>query len=209
MKRDLEKISLGQKHALSDRELRESIATIYTIVGVASDRINNLRSESANRFFNFKANSPLGIFEQQDLTAKDQFETFAAGLVRGFTLTAKSFGSMNSSKYNICSVHGIFFDGGQLRELSDPIPCKKEVIPNPDLIPLSVLNYPVGKRHEIDFSAYDRLEPGRQSIKESHPMLVPLLDSSFEILTREQAWDILRIHIPWRTTLERYDEAHA
>lgn len=47
------------------------------------------------------------------------------------------------------------FHGDKLRALPDSIPARDEVIPNPDSIPLSVLNHPTGSKHEIDFAAYD------------------------------------------------------
>jgi hypothetical protein len=52
------------------------------------------------------------------------------------------------------SIHGLFFPKDQLRELPDAIPCRDEIIPHPDAIPLSVLKYPVGKRLKVDITAY-------------------------------------------------------
>lgn len=58
-------------------------------------------------------------------------------------------------QYNIGHSHGAHFHGDKLRELPDPIPCSDELMPDPDSIPLSILNHPLGKEHEIDFAAYD------------------------------------------------------
>lgn len=44
LKRDLEKISLARKHVLSDRELSDARRTVWSIVSVALDRIESLRS---------------------------------------------------------------------------------------------------------------------------------------------------------------------
>jgi len=58
-------------------------------------------------------------------------------------------------QYNISNAQGANFHGDKLRELPDPIPCRDEIIPDPDSIPLSILNHPLGKKLEIDFAAYD------------------------------------------------------
>ena len=54
----------------------------------------------------------------------------------------------------MCSEGGVFL-GDKLRELHDLIPEDSEIIPDPDSVPLSVLNYPIGNKHETDFAAYD------------------------------------------------------
>jgi hypothetical protein len=46
LKRDLEKISLAQKHILDDYELPSSLDTIYSIVNVAFNQIESLRGKS-------------------------------------------------------------------------------------------------------------------------------------------------------------------
>jgi hypothetical protein len=62
---------------------------------------------------------------------------------------------VSSVKYNLGSVHGVSFDGDRLRNLPESATCGEGMIPDPDSIPLSVLNHPPGKRHEINFAAYD------------------------------------------------------
>ena len=46
-------------------------------------------------------------------------------------------------------------NGDHHRKLLDPILAGDEVIPDQDLVPLSVLNHPVNQRLETDFAAYD------------------------------------------------------
>ena len=60
------------------------------------------------------------------------------------------------AQYDICSADD-GFHGDRLRALPDPIPAKNGVIPDPDSIPLNVLNHPIGDKHEVDFAAYDPL----------------------------------------------------
>lgn len=103
-------------------------------------------------------------------------------------------------KYNLFATDDSFdYHANEFREVPDSTCIDNAVvIPDPDSIPLSVLNHPLGKRDEINFAAYDLsvVSP----MKGDHPMLVLCLDSSFEFLTRKQAWSILRIHLPrWRT----------
>ena len=86
-------------------------------------------------------------------------------------------------QYNICSVYGLFFHGDKLRELPDPIPCRKEIIPNPDSIPLTVLNHPLGRSQEIDFAAYDPPEVTFSPAEGGDPVFVLRLDSPFVTLT--------------------------
>ena len=88
------------------------------------------------------------------------------------------------TKYNIASQH-FTFDGDNLRKLPDPVPCRDETIPDPDVIPLSILNYPPGKRLEISFTAYDPPEVPLLPMGESHPMLVLQPDFLSDILTGE------------------------
>ena len=47
------------------------------------------------------------------------------------------------------------FHGDRLRSLPDPVPVKTGIIPDLDSVPLSVLNHPIGDKHEADFAAYD------------------------------------------------------
>ena len=61
----------------------------------------------------------------------------------------------NLLQYQVAYESGSVFHGDKLRELPDPIPAREEIIPNPDSIPLTVLNHPLGTKHEIDFSAYE------------------------------------------------------
>ena len=51
------------------------------------------------------------------------------------------------------------FHGDKLRELPDPIPARDEIIPDPDSVPLTVLNHPLGTKHEVDFGAYEEQAP--------------------------------------------------
>jgi len=51
------------------------------------------------------------------------------------------------------------FHGDRLRSLPDPVSVRNEIIPDPDSVPLSVLNHPIGSKHETDFSAYDCPSP--------------------------------------------------
>jgi len=77
-----------------------------------------------------------------------------------------------SSQYNIASAHGIeFFYNKQFREVLDPIPSRGEMLSDPNSIPLSVLNHPPGKAHEIDLAAYDPLELTLSPVEGAHPIL--------------------------------------
>ena len=92
LKRDLERISLAQKYVLSIDEMDDAFDTIQYITDAAWYRIMDLRSKLWNwvvpfwRWLIF-----IGIFEQQNLDANDQFGVFAQGLVRVFALTAKRY----------------------------------------------------------------------------------------------------------------------
>lgn len=59
LERDLKKISLARKHALSDHEIDESLATLDSIASAALERIGTLRSESKIRVFGFRVDSLL------------------------------------------------------------------------------------------------------------------------------------------------------
>lgn len=58
-----------------------------------------------------------------------------------------------------------------------------------------VLNHPSGKIREINSAACDPSEPTPLTTEGTPLVLVYCLNSSFGMLIREQAWDILRIHI--------------
>jgi hypothetical protein len=91
----------------------------------------------------------------------------------------------NPMQYNIGSAQGASFHGDKLRELPDPTPCRDEIIPDPDSIPLSILNHPLGGKNEIDFAAYDPPELTLSPAEGDDPMLALHPDSSFEVLTGE------------------------
>ena len=78
-----------------------------------------------------------------------------------------------------------FFFDKQFREVSYETPRGDKITPDPDSIPLSVLNHPVGKRHEIDFGAYDPPELTLTPAEGVHPVSVLCLDSPVQILTRK------------------------
>ena len=58
-------------------------------------------------------------------------------------------------QFQIAHEKGEIFNGDQLRDLPEPTPARDEIVPDPDSIPLTVLNYPLGTKHEVDFSAYE------------------------------------------------------
>lgn len=113
-----------------------------------------------------------GIFGHQNLDIKDQFRVFANGLVRALTPALKDMNLTGPIQYNIGGVQGATLYGDELRELPNPTPCKDEIIPDPDSIPLSILNYPLGKRQEIDFAAYDSPGSTHSPMEEAYPVLV-------------------------------------
>ena len=127
------------------------------------------------------------IFKQQSLEAKSQFEAFARGLVRVLIpTTPRSAEFTVSVKYKIRSSEsneGLF--KAKFPERPTPIPSKDEIIPDPDSIPLSVLNNPPGKRPEIAFAAYDPPEATLSALEETHPVSVLRPSSLLEILTAE------------------------
>ena len=95
-------------------------------------------------------------FEQQNLSPKEQFAIFAKGLVG--VIGSFSINLTAALQFKIASEKN-GFHGDRLRRLPDPIPARNEIIPDPDSIPLSVLIYPTGSGHEIDFAAYDAPAP--------------------------------------------------
>ena len=129
----------------------------------------------------------VGIFKQQNREAKPQFETFARGLVRVLAPTMpRSAEFMGSVKYKIRSSEiddGVF--KAKFPERSNMVSRRDEMIPDPDSIPLSVLNHPLGKRLEIDFAAYDPPEATLSTLEETHPVSVLCPSPLLEILTTE------------------------
>jgi len=111
-------------------------------------------------------------------------------------------------QYSIGHLHGAHFHGDKLRELEDPTPCRDEIIPDPDSIPVDILNHPLGNKHEIDFAAYDPPEITLSPTDGGDPMSVFYLDHPFEMLIGEQARGVLRIHIRTRKTHGSYDQVH-
>ena len=88
---------------------------------------------------------------------------------------------MGSVKYNLGSARGLFFPDDQLRELPDPIPCRNDMIPEPDSIPpKSVLNnhfrrrlpVPIWRRREINFAAFRPPVPTLPSAESDRSVLV-------------------------------------
>ena len=72
----------------------------------------------------------------------------------------------NLSQYQICHESGTVFHGDKLRELPDPIPARDEIIPDPDSLPLTILNHPLGTKHESPCTAYEEI-PAPASEEES------------------------------------------
>ena len=100
-------------------------------------------------------------------------------------------------KYNLLNTYDAF-SVDKSQESPDPTPSVEMVVPGPDSIPLSVLNHPAGKRDEIDFAAYD--PPVLSPTEGDHPVLVLCLNSSSKVLTGDQAWSVLRIHLRTQIT---------
>lgn len=71
-------------------------------------------------------------------------------------------GFTNLSQYQNLHESG-FFDGKRLRELPDPIPARDEIIPNPDSLPLTILNHPLETKHEDPLAAYEEEVPAPPS----------------------------------------------
>ena len=74
-------------------------------------------------------------------------------------------GFTNPPQYQIFHECGPRFDGKRLRELPDPIPARDEIIPDPDSIPLTILIYPLGLKHEGPLDVYNDV-PAAPSEKE-------------------------------------------
>ena len=126
----------------------------------------------------------VGIFKQQNLEAKSQFQIFAKGLVSLLApVVPRNTGFTGFFKYKIPSENDIMSFEFKLPELEKPISCRDELIPDPDSIPLSILNYPPGKRLAIDLAAYDPPEAMLSPSEGTHPLSVPFPNSPLEILT--------------------------
>lgn len=65
----------------------------------------------------------------------------------------------NLSQYQIVQESEISFHGDRLRELPDPIPARDEIIPDPDSIPLTILNHPLGTKLEAPTAAFEEPIP--------------------------------------------------
>ena len=82
LKRDLEKISLACRHVLSDSELPDALETIQWITYAAWCRMADLQGGKVVVPPIDSAHPPSPeIFEQQGLPPKEQFATYAKGLV--------------------------------------------------------------------------------------------------------------------------------
>ena len=89
LKRDMEKISLARKHVLyvGDLYVIEKRSRLDHILEVVCDRTGSLESEQYGPGFPASELTRfIGIFEQQNLVAEDQFKIFAKGLVRALVL---------------------------------------------------------------------------------------------------------------------------
>ena len=127
--------------------------------------------------------SLVGIFKQQNLEANSQFETFARGLVRVLTpATPRNTVFTGAIKYKLLS-EALF--RVRIPQRPNVISRVDEIIPDPDSIPLSVLNHPPGKRLEINFAAYDPPEIALSPSEETHSVSVPCPNAPLEILTVE------------------------
>ena len=68
-------------------------------------------------------------------------------------------GLTNLLQYQIHYESGLYFGGKRLRELPNPIPARDEIIPDPDSVPLTVLNHPVGTQNGVPSVAYEEQAP--------------------------------------------------
>ena len=100
--------------------------------------------------------APIAIFEQHGPSHKEQFAIHAKGLV-GDTASWISLVDLTAVIQYSISSEGDGFWGNKLRESPDTIQADGGATPTQDSVPLSVLNHPIGKRHESDFDAYDSL----------------------------------------------------
>ena len=65
----------------------------------------------------------------------------------------------NLSQYQIGFENGNVLHGDRLRDLPDRIPARDDIIPDPDSIPLTVLNYPLGTRYEDPLAGLEEQVP--------------------------------------------------
>lgn len=86
------------------------------------------------------------------------------------TVVSQDSGLTSSIKYRISSAREMSSGGNKLPELSAPIPSGEEIIPEPNSIPLSVLNHPLGEKLKINFAAYDPPELTLSPTKGTHPL---------------------------------------
>ena len=91
---------------------------------------------------------------------------------------------MGPVKYKISSVCQHILSLHLPRDLPGPTPDTGGEIPDPESIPLSVLERPLGKRQGINFAAYD--PPELSLMEDTHPVSVLCIDSLFTALTRNR-----------------------
>ena len=89
-------------------------------------------------------------------------------------------------KYKIGSVCESIHSLDLPRDLPGPFYCRGDEIPDPESVPLSILDHPIGKPHEINFAAYDAPELTLSLMEGAHPVLVLCLSSLFAALTRNR-----------------------
>ena len=167
LRRDLQKISLARKYVLSESEFFDALSTIQRVITGARCRILDLRGERAVMLPTILAYPASAvIFEQQGLSPKEQFAIHAGGLVC-ITSSWISLADLTATIQYSMSSEGGCLPRDEFRTLPDllrdplsdlipdSIPAESEIIPNQDSVPLSILNYPPGNKHEIDFAAYD------------------------------------------------------
>jgi len=82
LKRDLQKIGLACRHVLSEFEFPDALETIHWITATAWYRMVDLQgAKVVGRPIASAYLSSAAIFEQQGLSPKEQFATYAKGLV--------------------------------------------------------------------------------------------------------------------------------
>ena len=91
--------------------------------------------------------------------------------MRAFTLTvSRDVDFMHGVKYKNFREAEKSFDGDEFQGLEGPTPCRDEIIPDPDSIPLSVLYHPTTERYKINLAAYDPPEPVLPHVEGTHPL---------------------------------------
>ena len=160
LKRDLERISLARKYVLSHFELYDAMETILFISDAACYRHGDVLGETGMQpRYHFlltevpKRSTNIGISIPRNSSRSSRRAWCVFLPPHGYTPFT------NISQYQIFHENGPVFHGDQLRELPDPIPARDEIIPDPDSIPLSVLNYPLGTKHEVPSAAYEEQVP--------------------------------------------------